>query len=93
MLENLPVRYSIGVFLIGLYLFRWMALFACAMLTMLISSYMKRLETACIATCGAILLPSVLYLFMGLEPLKYLSLVLPVQVMPLLTESSNVRVL
>ena len=87
MLENFPVRCSIGVFLAGLYLFRWLALFACAMLTMLISSGMKRLETAYIATCGVILLPSVLYLFMGLEPLKYLSLALPVQVMPLLTEN------
>lgn len=84
MLESFPVRCSIGVFLVGLYLFRWLALFACAMLTMLISSGMKRLETAYIATCGVILLPSVLYLFMGLEPLKYLSLAVPVQVAPLI---------
>lgn len=84
MLESFPVRCGIGVFLVGLYLFRWLALFACAMLTMLISSGMKRLETAYIATCGVILLPSVLYLFMGLEPLKYLSLAVPVQVAPLI---------
>jgi len=89
MLENFPVRCSIGVFLVGLYLFRWLAMFACAMLTMLISSGMKRLETAYIATCGVILLPSVLYLFMGLEPLKYLSLALPVEAMPLLIESNG----
>lgn len=89
MLENLPIRCSIGVFLVGLYLFHWLALFACAMLTMLISSYTKRLETAYIVNCGVILLPSVLYLFMGLEPLKYLSLALLVQVMPLLMESNG----
>ena len=83
MLENFPVRCSIGVFLVGLYLFRWLALFTCAMLTMLISSCMKRLETAYIATCGVILLPSVLYLFMGLEPMKYLSLGLLVKLMPI----------
>lgn len=76
MLENFPVRCSIGMFLVGMYLFRWLALFACAMLTMLVSSCTKRLETAYIATCGVIVLPSVLYLFMRLEPLKYLSLAL-----------------
>ena len=84
MLESFPVRCSIGVFLAGLHLFRWLALFACAMLTMLISSGMKRLETAYIATCGVILLPSVLYLFMGLEPLKYLSLGLLIELMPII---------
>ena len=67
---------GIGMFLVGLYLFRWLALFACAMLTMLVSSCTKRLETAYIATCGVIVLPSVLYLFMRLEPLKHLSLAL-----------------
>ena len=83
MFENFPVRCSIGMFFVCLYLLRWLALFSCAMLTMLISSHMKRLETAYIASCGAILLPSVLYLFMGLEPLKYLSLGLLVNVIPI----------
>lgn len=89
LLEKLPIRCSIGVSLAGLYLLRWVALFTCAMLTMLISSFMKRLETAYIATCGVILLPSALYLFMGLGPLKYLSLVLPVMVIPLLIENNG----
>ena len=89
MLENFPVQCSIGVFFMGLYLFRWLALFSCAMLTMLISSGMKRMETAYIATCGVIILPSVLYLFIGLEPLKYLSLALPVQVIPMMTEDAG----
>lgn len=79
MLESFPIQCSLGVFLVGLYLFRWLALFTCAMLTMMVSSFMKRLETAYIGTCGAILLPSVLYLYLGLEPLKYLSLALLVE--------------
>ena len=84
LLEKLPIRCSIGVFLVGLYLLRWMALFACAMLTMLISSFMKRLETAYISACGVILLPSLLYLYLGLEPMKYLSLVLLVEATPVI---------
>lgn len=89
MLESFPIRCSIGAFLAGLYLFRWLALFACAMLTMLISAHMKRLENAYIATCGVILLPSVLYLFIGLSPLKYLSLGLLVELIPILQSTSS----
>ena len=89
MLENFPIQCSIAVFLVGLYLFRWLALFTCAMLTMLISSFMKRMETAYIATCGVILLPSVLYLYLDLEPLKYLSLALLVEAMPVLIDLSS----
>lgn len=89
MLQEFPIQCSTGVFLVGLYLLRWMALFTCAMLTMLISSFMKRMETAYIGTCALVLLPSVLYLYLGLEPLKYLSLVLPVLGMPLLIENSG----
>lgn len=88
-LDGFPIRCSIGVFLVGLYLFRWLALFTCAMLTMLISSFMKRMETAYIATCGIILLPSVLYLYLDLEPLKYLSLALLVEAMPVLIDLSS----
>lgn len=86
LLEKLPIRCSIGVSLAGLYLLRWVALFTCAMLTMLISSFMKRMETAYISTCGIILLPSVLYLYLGLEPLKYLSLALPIATMPIILQ-------
>lgn len=83
MLENFPVQCSIGVFFMGLYLFRWLTLFACAMLTMLISSLMKRVETAYIAACGILLLPSILYLFIGIEPFRYLSLALAIEGIPM----------
>lgn len=83
MLEDFPISCSIGVFLSGLYLLRWLALFTCAMLTMLISSFMKRQETAYIGSCTVILLPSVLYLYLGLQPLKYVSLTLLVELMPI----------
>ena len=83
-LQNFPTRCSIVTFLVGLYLFRWLALFACALLTMLVSSLVKRMETAYIACCALVLLPSVLYLYVGLGPLKYLSLGHAVAAMPIL---------
>lgn len=87
--ENFPLQCSIGAFLVCLYLFRWVALFACAMLTMLVSSFTKRMETAYISTCGVILLPSILYVYLGLKPLKYLSIILLVEGLPLLTQNST----
>jgi len=89
MLENFPVKCSIGTFLIGIYLYRWFALFVCAVLTMLVSSCVKRLETACIAACSVILLPSVLYLFIGLEPLKFLSLALAIACTPIIPANGS----
>lgn len=90
MLENFPLPCSIGGFLIMLYLFRWVALFCGAMLTLLISAHVKRMETAYIAACGALLLPSLLYLYVGLEPLRYLSLALPIEGMALLLPTSGI---
>lgn len=81
-LEDFPLRCSMGAFLVGIYMFRWGALFTCAMLTMLLSSYMKRMETAYICTSSVILLPSVLYSYLGLEPMRYFSLALPIEIMP-----------
>ena len=73
-----------------LYLFRWVALFCGAMLTLLISAHVKRMETAYIAACGALLLPSLLYLYVGLDPLRYLSLALPIEGMALLLPTSGI---
>ena len=42
------------------------------------------METAYIGICALVLLPSVLYLYLGLEPLKYLSLGLLIELMPII---------
>lgn len=84
MLENLPFPCGIDGFLILLYLARWVALFGCAMLALLVSAQAKRMEVAYIAASGILLLPSLLFLYMGLEPFRYLSLALPVGGMSLL---------
>lgn len=83
-LAEFPIHCSIDAFLIGLYLFRYVALFTYAMLTMLISASMKRLESAYLVAGSALLLPSVLYLYVGIEPMKHLSLALPIEGMCLL---------
>lgn len=84
MLEQFPLTCNTGTFLILLYLFRWFALFCCAMLTLLVSAYIKRMEVAYIAVSGVLILPSLLYLYAGLEPFCYLSLALPIEGMALL---------
>lgn len=84
MLENFPFPCTTGSFLILLYLLRWFALFSCAILTLLISCHTKRMETAYIATSSILLLPSLLYLYINIEPLKLISCVLPITVMNLL---------
>lgn len=75
MLRNVPFSLTIGDFLILLYFVRWIALLGSAMLTLLISSRLKRIEVAYIATSGTMLLPSLLYFYVGIEPMRHLSLV------------------
>lgn len=90
---NLSIICSVGEFLVGVYLFCWVALFTCSMLVMLISSYMNRMETTYIAVCSLILLPSVLYFYVGLKPMRYLSLALPVEVIPLVEADQTLALL
>lgn len=84
MLEPLPLRCSIGMFLILLYAFRLLALLSAAFLSLLVSANAKRMETAYIGICGVLLLPSLLYSYVGLEPMKYMSLSVPLAAMPII---------
>ncbi len=84
LLQNLPLSCKIGTALVFLYAFRLFALFGAAMLSLLISSCVKRMEAAYISVCAVMLLPSLLYSYMGLAPMKYLSLSVPISAIPLL---------
>lgn len=84
MLEHLPLQCSIGMFLILLYAFRLIALLSAVFLTLLVSANAKRMETAYIGVCGVLLLPSLLYFYVGLETMKYLSLSVPLAAMPII---------
>lgn len=84
LLQNLPLSCKIGTALIFLYAFRLFTLFSAAMLSLLVSSCMKRMETAYILVSSVMLLPSLLYSYIGLAPMKYLSLSIPISAIPLL---------
>ena len=81
LLDSLPQGCTIGMFLIMLYALRLLTLICAAMLTLLLSSCMKRIDVSYIAVCGVLLLPSLLYNYVGLDPLKYLSFTLPMGAM------------
>ena len=83
LLDSLPQGCTIGMFLVMLYALRLLTLICAAMVTLLFSSRMKRIDVSYISVCGVLLLPSLLYFYVGLEPLKYLSFTLPLGAMSL----------
>ena len=89
MLSAFPLNCSITGALVLLYVFRWFMLFCGAVIVLLISSRMKRMEVAYIATSAVTLLPSLLYAYMGIGVFRPLSIILPVAAMPLLTAASG----
>lgn len=91
--QNLTLSCKIGTALIFLYGFRLLALFGAAMLSLLVSSCMKRMEAAYIAVCAVLLLPSLLYSYMGLAPMKYMALSVPISAMPLLQGENTTTVI
>ena len=93
LLSNLTLSCKISTALIFLYGFRLLTLFCAAMLSLLVSSCIKRMEAAYIAVCAVMLLPSLLYSYMGLAPMKYLSLSVPISAMPLLQSENAVTVI
>lgn len=91
--KNLEISCKIGTALIFLYGFRLLALFGASMLALLVSSCMKRMEAAYITVCAVLLLPSLLHSYMGLEPMKYLSLSVPISAMPIVQTANPMFVL
>ncbi len=89
LLDAFPLNCSITVWLVLLYLWRYLALYCCGVLVLLISSKVKRTEIACIAACAVLLLPSLLSTYMGIEVFKPLSVILPVEAMPVLLEENG----
>lgn len=92
MLSEFPIHCSIRGWLIILYAYRLLALICGVMIVLLISALVKRMELAYVAACGVMLLPSVLYAYMGVQLIKPLAYIIGVDAMPLLL-SENGRVL
>lgn len=84
MLTEFPIHCSIRGWLIFLYAHRLLVLICGAMIVLLISSLVKRMELAYVAACGVMLLPSVLYAYMGVRLLKPLAYIVGVEGVPLL---------
>ena len=56
---------------------------------LLISALVKRMELAYVVACGVMLLPSVLYAYMGVPLLKPLAYIIGVGAMPLLLSENG----
>lgn len=89
MLSEFPIHCSIRGWLIILYVYRLLALICGAMIVLLISSLVKRMELAYVSACGVMLLPSVLYAYMGVRLLKPLAYIVGVEAMPLLLDENG----
>ena len=89
MLAEFPLNCCITGWLVMLYAYRWLCLFCGAVIVLLISGRMKRIEVAYIAASGVMLIPSLLYAYMGIEVFRPLAIILPVEAMPLLTARSG----
>lgn len=85
-LVQFPLPISIGQFLMGLYLFRLLALLALGCIVLFLSSLFHRPEGAYVAACAALVIPTALWSWLGLEPLRFLSAARATDLIGLLTE-------
>lgn len=84
MMKNFPILCSIKEWLVILYSYRLFALLCGAILILLVSSCLKRMEIAYIAACGIMLVPSLLYVYAGIEIFRPLAYISSVEAVPLL---------
>ena len=84
MFEKFPIGCSIAVFLILLYLFRLLMLCCVGCIVMFVSSKQKRVSTSYVASAGVVVIPSAIYYFIGITPLKIVSTTVPVSATSLL---------
>ena len=64
-------------------------LFCGAIIVLLVSSWVKRVEIAYIAGCGVMLIPSLLYAYAGIEIFRPVAYITSVEAAPLLTEQNG----
>ena len=84
MMTYFPILCSIKGWLVILYGCRLLALFCGAILVLLVSSCVKRVEIAYVAGCGVMLTPSLLYAYVGIEIFRPLAYITSVEAVPLL---------
>ena len=84
MFDKFPIHCSIAGFLILPYLFRLFMLCCVGCMVMFVSSKQKRVNTAYIAVVGIAVVPSAIYYFISIAPLKMVSTTIPVSATGLL---------
>ena len=89
MLAEFPVHFPVAGWLAFLYIWRWLALLCGGVVVLLISSRARRAEAACVAGCLVMLLPSLLYAYLGVEAFRPLAYLLPVEAAPLLAAENG----
>ncbi|MCH5272750.1 MAG: hypothetical protein J1E35_03680, partial [Lachnospiraceae bacterium] len=90
MMAGFPILCSIKGWFVILYGYRLLALFCGAIIVLLVSNCVKRVEIAYIAGCGIMLIPSLLYVYVGIEVFRPLAYITSVEAVPLLTHANGV---
>ncbi len=84
-----PIPCSVRGWLVILYGYRLLVLFCGAIIVLLVSSCAKRMDIAYIACCGILLVPSLLYVYVGIEIFRPLAYIIAVEAVPLLTYANG----
>lgn len=85
MMARFPILCAIKEWLVILYGYRLLVLCCGAVLVLLVLRFVKRVGIAYIAGCGIMLIPSLLYAYVGIELLRPLAYITSVEAVPLLT--------
>lgn len=89
MMARFPILCSIKEWLVILYGYRLLVLFCGAVLVLFMSSFVKRVEIAYIVSCGIMLIPSLLYAYVGIELFRPLAYITSVEAAPLLNRANG----
>ena len=89
MFAKFPMHCSIAVFLVLLYMFRLLMLCCVGFIVLFVSSKLKRVSTSYVATVGIVVVPSAIYYFIGISPLKIISTTVPVSATSLLLNTQG----
>lgn len=72
-LEKMQVNISLRQFIVIIYAYRLIVLFCIASLIMLLSSMCSNVNLSYIISCGVLIIPSVMYYYLGINFVKYIS--------------------
>lgn len=86
-LNGLPFNFSIGLFILLIYVFRFFVLLATAYIVCLVSTFFKY-EVCMIVSLAFLIVPSLLYRI-GIELFAYVSISIPISLLKLILESKG----